>query len=227
MTRYLLALVVALGIAAPATAHAQWRNPYTGTNWNNPMSSLADTMLYNSMQRQMLQASLNAQNKKKAAAAAAATHAPAATLDFKPAPGHPAVKAFLDGANLPADQRAAFQQVIDATFTEVEKRLRKNNLATGMGVALAAALEIKSGQEVPEDRVDELWASINDMLVASPEVKKLKPDQMQTMYDSLIMTTAIMLTFHELGKSDPKMKQASVDFASNVLATLTGSKSGS
>lgn len=38
-------LIVALGVAAAkAPAHAQYDNPYTGTTWNNPMSSYLDTV---------------------------------------------------------------------------------------------------------------------------------------------------------------------------------------
>lgn len=72
-------LVVALGIsAAKVPAQAQWTNPYTGTTWNNPMSSyldtvnmgnqrMADLMIQQSIQRNAMKRRLNDRKGKSTA----------------------------------------------------------------------------------------------------------------------------------------------------------------
>lgn len=77
-----VALSVALSMAvAEAPAQAQWRNPYTGTTWNNPMSSyldtvnlgnqrMADLMIQNSMDRRRLERRLKERRGKSTASPA-------------------------------------------------------------------------------------------------------------------------------------------------------------
>ena len=64
------------------------------------------------------------------------------------------------------------------------------------------------------------------MLAASPAWKTMKPAELQDLHDSLIMTAALMLTFHALGESDAAMKKAAVDMATAALKQLTGSTTG-
>lgn len=56
-------LLLALGIAAAlsTSAHAQYTNPYTGTTWNNPMSSYLDTVIMGNQQMSnlIIQQSIN------------------------------------------------------------------------------------------------------------------------------------------------------------------------
>jgi hypothetical protein len=218
-------IVVGLVLATAAPARAQFRNPYTGTTWNNPVSSSVDTMLLHHTQKKMLERSIAAQQGKKAAATVA--RAPLTASDFVPAKkGRPAVKAFLDSAGLPKDQRAAIEQVIDLTFAAVEKGGRKNNVATAMGIAIGAALMIANGKEIPDDDLSELTLGINDVFAVTAEFKQLDAAARQDIYESLIMTTALLATFHELGTSDAAMKKASVDLAKAVLQKLTGSAAG-
>ena len=75
-------LVVALSVsAAGAPTYAQWRNPYTGTTWNNPMSSyldtvnlgnqrMADLMIQQSLDRRRLERRLEARKGKSTASSA-------------------------------------------------------------------------------------------------------------------------------------------------------------
>lgn len=55
-----LGSIACLALAlAPGVARAQYVNPYTHNNWNNPVSASIDTMLYFNRQRMMLEHSLN------------------------------------------------------------------------------------------------------------------------------------------------------------------------
>jgi hypothetical protein len=124
-----LAFVAAALFAAPAPAEAQYRNPFTGNTFNNPISSSLDTMIMHSIQRQTLLKQLGAK-KAPAAKAAPAKHQPLAATDFvRVDAGRPAVKAFLAQAKLPAETQAALMQIVDATFATFERDWRKDNVA--------------------------------------------------------------------------------------------------
>jgi hypothetical protein len=219
--------VVAAALLLPGTAGAQWRNPFTGNTFNNPISSSLDTMILHSMQQRMLQQSIQA-HQQGTAKAAKPKHVPLSKTDFKPPEkGHPVVKAFLDAAAPKADERKQFQKAIDETFGVVEKSLRKNNVATAFGLAIGTALEIVTGKESSEQADKELIAGINDELAAAPEFAKLAPKDKQTLNDTLVLTGALMIILHTAGQSDPAMKDASVSLAKAVLTQLTGSATAS
>lgn len=223
-----LALVAAISMAVPGQAAAQWTNPYTGNTWNNPVSSQLDTMILHSMQRKMLERSLAAKQGKASAKdgrkpVKPPSHRAASASDFKPGKGHPTVDAFLASSGLDEPQQQALRQVIDATFVAVEGQLRAHNVASALGFAIAASLQIVSGKEVGDDEVRELILGINDLLAANPTFVKLKAADKQQLYDAMIMMGALLITFHTAGESDPKMKETAIEMAKGLLAQLTGS----
>jgi hypothetical protein len=223
--RFVPLLFIAM-LLIPGDARAQWRNPFTGNTFNNPLSSSLDTMILHSMQQRMLQQTI--QPRQQGAAKGKSKHVPLSKTDFKPAEkGHPVVTAFLDGVAAKPDERKQFQKAIDETFALVEKSLRKNNVATAFGLAIGTALEVVTGKESSEDADTALIAGINDQLAAAPEFTKLAAKDKQTLNDTLVLTGALMIILHTAGQSDPAMKDASVSLARAVLTQLTGSATGS
>lgn len=206
-------------------ARAQWRNPFTRSTFNNPLSSSLDSMILHSMQQRMLEQSIHA--RQQGTAKAKPKHVSLSKTDFKPAEkGHPAVTAFLEAVAAKPDERKQFQKAIDETFGLVEKSLRKNNVATAFGLAIGTALEVVTGKEASEEADKELIAGINDQLAAAPEFTKLAAKDKQTLNDTLVLTSALTIILHTAGQSDPAMKDASVSLAKAVLTQLTGSATG-
>jgi len=138
---------------------AQWRNPYTGTTWNNPNSSLLDTFNYGRMQQHLLEKSFARRQDSPAApalaAARAAPNAPVAhkTLaasDFVPTGrGRPTVDAYLSSLTLTPQARQSMRAMFEATF-DLLNRTRRNNVATTVASALGMATVIVSGQVTSE-----------------------------------------------------------------------------
>lgn len=224
--RFISLVVVTTALLLPGVASAQWRNPFTGNTFNNPLSSTLDTMILHSMQQRMLESSVQAHQPAKGKAKP--KHQSLSKSDFKPPQkGHPVVAAFLDSVKLDTDQRRQFQQAIDATFNLVDKQLRKNNVATAFGLAIGTSLEIITGKQSSDEADKELIAGINDQLAAAPEFTKLAPKDKQTLSDTLVLTGALLVILHSAGESDAAMKDASVSMARTVLTQLTGSATGS
>jgi hypothetical protein len=232
MTRALLAIVIALAATAalPRAAHAQWTNSITGNTFNNPMSSSLDTMIQHSFDRERMLAKLKKTDGSAVTAAdldgtAAATvaHKPIKTSDFKRRGGRPAVDAFFAANELDAESAAALRQIVDATFTAVEANARKNNVATAIAIALVASVQVSTATEVPDENATALVADVNDLLAGSAAFKKMKAKDRQTVYDSLILTTALMLALDAAGANDPDAKAAAKQMAEEMLARLTSS----
>jgi hypothetical protein len=155
---------------------------------------------------------------KPAAPKPGATRAPLTATDFKRVGPRLTATAFLKDATLTADQKAVFEQAVDLMFTGVAKELRKDNLATAMGFALAAALEVSSGKEVPTDEVKQIIANVNDNLVASPQVKAMTDAQKADLHDRMIISTGFMAAFSMM--KDPGMKALGQKLAKDFLAQL-------
>jgi hypothetical protein len=215
-----------------ATLLAQWTNPLTGNSFNNPISSSLDTYLYNKMQQRTFDQSMAARRGQPqqqqrpgtpAAPVAPVVHKSLVASDFTPvAKGHPVVDAYLSSPAVNDQTRPAMRALFDGTFAELAKA-RKNNVATAMASALAMAMGILSGQPLSQAATQELVLGVNDLLAASPDFARLKPQDRQAMYDSLAMTAALLAVMQEVGRNNPQMKAQSVVAARGVLQQLTGS----
>lgn len=224
----LIVAVTAFGLSG--RAEAQFTNPYTGRTWNNPTSSLIDTFIRNDMNRMMLESSLAKKQGKNAAAAAVPeqkrARQPASATDFSPGKGRPAVDQFFANSGLRGEELKGMRQYIDGTFAALESQYRKNSVATAMALALGTSVEIASGQEISDAQARELVANVNDLLASAPSFTKLKASEKQTMYDTFVLVSGLMLALKSSGDTDPTAKQASVEMAKGVLEQLTGAKTG-
>jgi hypothetical protein len=161
MRTIILALVLAA--TTPASADGQWLNPYTGTVWNNPMSSLADTMIRNKM---METAMVNAVKNRQANPAAPSTpsapvaHQPYTKSDFKPGKQRLVVDAIISGLAQNAEQKQGLMQGMEMVFQQYEKTIRKNNVAYAL--AIGASLQVQTGQTIDDAQGEQLAQALND-----------------------------------------------------------------
>jgi hypothetical protein len=209
------------GLAVVVVLWAQWTNPYTGNQFNNPISSTLDTIIRGKMQQQMLEKSFSAHRGEKPAAPVA--HKSLAASDFRPVgKEHPTVDAYLSAPNLTPDARKTMRAIFDATFEALGKT-RQNNVATALAGALAVAMGVATERPMSDAAGAELLLAVNDLLADSPDFARLKPKEKQAMYETLVMTTGLLSLLHEAGKSNLQVKNQSVALARNVLQQLTGS----
>jgi hypothetical protein len=215
------------GLVMVAAVLAQWTNPYTSHQFNNPLSSTLDTIINGKMQQRMLEKSIAARQAQPAAAPVApAAHKTLAATDFKPAAkGHPTVDAFLSSPGLAPDARTTMRSVTDATFAALGQ-VRPNNVAMALAAALGTATIIVSGQPMSDAASAQLIQGVNDLLAGSPDFTRLKSRDKQAMYEKLVMTTALLAILQEGGKTSPDLRAQSLATAQGVLQKLTGSASG-
>jgi hypothetical protein len=213
--------VQGLVILAMIWAQGTWTNPYTGHQFNNPISSTLDTIIQGQMQQRMLEHSMAAQRGQKPAAPAA--HANLAASDFNPATkGHPTMDAYLQAPTLTPDARKMMRAMFDATFNMLAQ-IRRNNVATALAGAVTLSSGMLGGRQPTGPAAQELLLNVNDLLAQSPQFSRLKPKDKQVMYESLVMTTALLAILQEEGKNNPDMRAQGVALARSVLQQLTGS----
>jgi hypothetical protein len=209
------------GLVMFAMIWAQWTNPYTGHQFNNPISSTLDTIIQGQMQQRMLERSMAARRGQKPATPV--VHANIAATDFNPVgKGHPTMEAYLQAPTLTPDARKMMRAMFDATF-DMLAQTRRNNVATALTSAVALSSGMVGGRPLTAPAAQELLLSVNDLLAESPQFSRLKPKDKQVMYETLVMTTAMLAILQEGGKTNPDMRAQGVALARSVLQQLTGS----
>jgi hypothetical protein len=116
------------------------------------------------------------------------------------------------------------QEAANGVFAALAKEFRKDNLATAMGFAMAAAIEVSSGKEISREQALEMIANVNDIMITTPEVKKMTRAQMQDLHDRLVMSTTFMLVFNQM--KDPQLKAMGQSLARYLMAQLNGPPAG-
>lgn len=151
-------------------------------------------------------------------------HLPLSATDFKPAAkGHPIVDQILADNVKDAGERAKAKTAIDQAFAYFEKNgLRPNNLASSVTVVMELSMVATTGYQGDDAAEAELLANINDAIAANPAFKKMSARDLQTTSDVLWLSAALMVQFIQQGATDPKAKQAAVQMANSMFATLTG-----
>lgn len=231
-----------LWMLAPMPAAAQmmntWSNPFTGNNFNNPMSSTLDTMILHSMQRRLTerqvlgtlpsqqgyrppqqtymppqQPSMPPQQATAPIPPAMKPRYPIATTDFVSGPRSlPAVYA----AKGPQENVSQLLQTFNQMLDNFEKEGRKNNNAYAVAFLLGVSAQIDTGREIPDPVVDQLILDFNDILAASPNYMALPNQKKQELYESSVLVGGMI----GLLATNNETKQQAKDLARQVLASL-------
>ena len=215
-------LAIVLAVTTPASAdYGQWRNPYTGTTWNNPMSSLADTMLRGKMMQAAMQNALKQTPGGTARTAPTApTHQSYDRTDFKPGKQRLVVDAIVSGLAQNAQQKQGLMQGMDAVFAQYEKTVRKNNVAYALAFMIGASLQVQTGQTIDDAQGEQLAQALNDVLAANPAFANASAADRQKLYEAFITMGGLVVLFAEVGKKDPASASAAKVLAKQSLAML-------
>jgi hypothetical protein len=203
-----------------ASADRAWRNPYNGTTWNNPMSSLADVMLHNKMNEAMLNATLAKKDGGTAAQPAATSHQPYTKTDFTPAKQRLVVDTIIAGLAQTAEQRDGLAKGMALVFAQYEKSVRKNNVAYAVAFMIGASLQVQTGQTIDDATGEVLAQAVNDALASNPAFAKASAADRQKLYEMCITLGGLTVLFNEVGKQDPKSADAAKVLAKQSLAML-------
>jgi len=218
------ALVAAAFVLASARgAHAQlWSNPYNGTVWNNPTSSLISTMITNNGYEQALKSSFA--NQGQGQGAAAPQHEAIAKTDFQPAKQRLIVEPMIDAMVSKPELAKQLVAGVGQVFDVIEKGMRKNNVATGMAFMLAMAVQIDKGVSLNGQQMQNLAVGLNDYLARTPAFVKAGASDRQKMYEMFITMGALMGLLAEAGKTDPASLTAAKALSKQALTMVPASK---
>jgi hypothetical protein len=220
MRTIILALLLAVTTRAASADNRQWRNPYTGTMWNNPMSSLADTMIRGKMMEQAVANAAKNRQVGAAAPSAPVAHQPYTKTDFTPGKQRLVVEAIVGGLAQNAEQKQGLMQGMDLVFQQYEKTVRKNNVAYALAFMIGASLLVQTGQTIDDAQGEQLAQALNDVLAANPAFANASASDRQKLYEAFITMGGLVVLFAEVGKKDPASANAAKVLAKQSLAML-------
>jgi len=227
LTLGLLALVVTARVAAAQfVTGGTWTNPYSGTVWNNPMSSLVATMIQNRINNRMLDISIARSRQARLGARPPAGtppdehHEPFSKTAFRPHRSRLVVKAIIAGLAQNEEQRKGLAAGIDIVFAEFEKAPRKDNVAYALAFMIAASLGVQTGTAVTDEQSEALAVAINDALARSRGFASASALDRQKLYEGCVTLGGLVMLFAEVGKRDPASAKAAKAIARQALAMV-------
>jgi hypothetical protein len=233
MTTRIIALFVLLAGAVPVRAQG-YVNTMTGTQWNNPMSSMLDFTISQNIQKNIFEGSLRRQYGEALVTTGRArelpppptapvhrVHVPITASDFE-GTGRRTMPPALCEAGKTAGEKAQLaqmcRQILDAM--EGEKGFRRNNVAFALTVLIGGSLQIAFEREVSERDTEQLTKELNDVLAGAESFRRMSAAERQSMYETAIITGGLIIGTYRQGveNNDPGMKRQAQMMASQVLA---------
>jgi hypothetical protein len=219
-------------LATPQHAAAQYTNPSTFRNWNNPISNYLDVRIQERMQERRLQERF-IEGQRAGDPAASGNPAPAAPRRPISATDFPASRTRMLPATLAAatsdataeqkDQlRTLYLQVLEA----FEEHARKNNVAYALTFLIGASMQVVSERELPDVEAEQLALELNDVLASSPEFGRLSPRQKQSLYEAAIITGGMIGVIYQIGvdQGNDELKGQAQEMAQGVVTQLLGER---
>ncbi len=203
----------------PLYAHADmvWHSAY-----QNPMSNWSAYMYDQNVKRHLRNRASQGTGTASAVApantttaASASPKAPITATDFARDPnGKDVVAQFIAATQLPPADGTKLATALRATMTQLGSELRKDNVANAMTLLIGLCYTVLEKPGFDSSRADDLIPAVNDALAASPQFKALAAVDRQNMYDSMLLSTAIIAIVHQGDK------QASKNIARQSLQQL-------
>jgi hypothetical protein len=202
----ILAILVILMVSS--SGYADLGNPFPIRN------TAVDSALRNYVPKEVRDL---ANGKRSRTPKRAVDHAPLSVSDFRPGKGRPTIEAFFANAKLDFIAMKDLRPIVERTFVVVEGKLRKNNVASALGFVIASSMLIARNTNLDDDGLNELVATINDRLANEASFRSMSATDRQTMYDSLMLLGAVLVTMHAYGEHDEGIKADAMEIADALL----------
>lgn len=217
-------LLLALALLGAGQAQAQYTNIMNGMQFSNMWAANADFTM-----SQMIQSSrMNALINKNASSAATKPTSPTykyalSKSDFKFVGQPSEQKNCAALSEKPADKK----QLAEACLTilkqiEAMPEFRKNNLSSALTMLLIISLQVTSGKEIGDAEAAALQRGLNDLLVDSGMLNKLKAAEIQSLYETSVMTGGLIAGIAQAGADDgnPQLTKLAGVMAKTVLQSF-------
>ena len=127
------------------------------------------------------------------------------------------VAQLVGSGNLSQADAATLTTTLRSTMAQIGAAGRKDNVATATAIVIALSFVVLEKPDFDASKADDLIPVANDALAASPVFKKLSAADKQIMYDTLLLSAAVIAIIHQSGD-----KETSQAIARNVLQQLVG-----
>ncbi len=198
MDRLLLVVGLLAAVALPAPVRAQWTNPYSGSTWNNPSSSLIETMLRGQVNQKAL-----LQPAKPATTGPRLAPARPARITYRPSPTRVPEEIAASLFPKPADQAELVVFLRDAKASyvaEAAKAGRANDLGHALTFFVTANYVVFHGEDPSDAATEALNLQLDALLRSSESLVKASDVQKQQLADHLACTAFFVLAGLEQGK---------------------------
>lgn len=198
-------LLLALVALTAGQAQAQYTNTLNGRQFSNMWAANADFTMSQMIQSNMM----NSLIKKNLGKSAASQPTPPtfkyalSKSDFKFVGQPSAQKNCAALAEKPADKKQLSDMCLSILKQiEAMPAFRKNNLSSALTVLLGISLQVTSGKEVGDNDAVTLQRGINDLLVDSGMLGKMKAADIQSLYETAVMTGGLIAGIAQAGADD-------------------------
>lgn len=151
---------------------------------------------------------------------------PITSTDFKPSSVTHIMPDQLANAATGVDQqtRETMRKLFEQALATFEAGARKNNLANAFAFFTAIALEVKTGKEPTDAQTEFLIAYFNEILAGSPQYRAYSPQQLQTLYESLVISGNVLALIDAQGKqtNDPQLRAQAAAMSRTVIRQFLG-----
>jgi hypothetical protein len=190
--------------------------------YKSPMSSWSAYMYDQNVKRHFRErgskpaGQASATSATTSAATPATPSAPISATDFRRDPnGKDVVAQFITATNLPPADGAKLATGLRSMMNQLGSAGRKDNVANAMTVLVGLSYGVLEKPGFDPNRADDLIPVVNDALAASPQFKSLGAADRQNMYDSMLLSAAVIAMVHQSGD-----KVASKTIAKQTLQQL-------
>lgn len=188
-----------------AAADMIWSDAY-----KSPMSSWGAYMYDQNVKRHMRNgvsrqsgsssSTTTASTSSAAPAAPAVPSAPISATDFVRSPnGKDVVAAFIGATNLSPADGQTLANGLRSTMAQLGGAGRKDNVATAMTLLIGLSYGVLEKPGFDANKADDMIPIVNNALAASPQFTSLSAVDRQNMYDSLLLSTAVIAMLHQSG----------------------------
>ncbi len=200
-TRIILTLLFLAALSREARADMIWSDAY-----KSPMSSWGAYMYDQNVKRHLRERATRPAGTATTTSTTTATTTPApprspiGATDFPRDPnGKDVVAQFIAATNLSGPDASKLATALRSMMAQLGSAGRKDNVATAMTLLVGLSWAVLEKPGFDPSRADDLIPAVNDALAASPQFKGLGAAQRQEMYDSMLLSAAVLAIIHQSG----------------------------
>lgn len=227
-----IAVISSLMIIAALGVQAQWNNPYWGTTWNNPTSSLLQTMTMNrvfagSMRKSFEQKS-KALDQGSASRQKRLTPAQQKSVTFSPVTDMIMPKQMAETMGATTRDRKelqrAFTQFLDGFNQQATADKEEYNVARAVTFFIVCNYMVATGSEFDEAQVNLMERDINIYLTENEYFSAFDNQRKQELYEMMVILGTLAAAGYHDGEEKGQEEQMDRfrSLARNGLETLLG-----